>query len=420
MKKKFKSACYRFINADGITVVIAAIIIFCGICLGIQQGKESPEIVDWTIFGAIIIAMLLETGTKLIREPVLNYFEDDVKLTTDYKQLVKRYKSDVISCKNQTASAENIKKAAHMGRSITATEKFPVTCEYKLGSQPIEIRDSEEMYELPEFVKKHFDELFGAHVTSEIYNQLNIRVSRWGNEKDGFVIETSRTTYYYSLVTNRAMDFKWSNGVTVREQYEFGPFLNPLEKSSLSNHLGMNGFVESKDGQIVFVKRGKNLSIGKGTYGDSVGASLKAKYAINENGRFTSGGLLRGIVNEIEDELKIPGEVLEIKALENMLIAAYRDLVEGGKPQLLFYAKSRWTKDEIEANFFKKNEKKNNKNSVVEDGNKLLWIPKNELSEMCIFSDGMIHHGQFYPMMPSASASVVMLIEWLQERPEEQ
>mgnify|MGYP000031354270 FL=1 len=72
---------------------------------------------------------------------------------------------------------------------------------------------------------------------------------------------------------------------------------------------------------------------------------MKVKYALDETYTFTIDGLENGIIEEIKDELGIEKDTLE--AVQNtsglkyvQLIAAYRDMLEGGKPQLLFYAKN--------------------------------------------------------------------------------
>ncbi len=49
---------------------------------------------------------------------------------------------------------------------------------------------------------------------------------------------------------------------------------------------------------------------------------------------------------------------MENFSLRRNLIAAYRDIVEGGKPQLLFYVKSKWSRGEIVSNFKCKIKKK--------------------------------------------------------------
>ena len=73
--------------------------------------------------------------------------------------------------------------------------------------------------------QEHFDELFSAHDTSNVYNQLNIRVKSWEQEGETFQLQTMRTTYFDSLVTNRAMDFRWQSGQTIRDLCAYGRFV---------------------------------------------------------------------------------------------------------------------------------------------------------------------------------------------------
>lgn len=257
------------------------------------------------------------------------------------------------------------------------------------------------------------------HIPHLIYNQLNIRMDKW-EEKDSKVIwYTSRTTYFDSLVTNRAIDFLCNTGVSVRDRFAYGPFIMKLEDSKLSNHLGFNGFVESSDGYIPIIKRSKSVSIGKDTYGNSIGASLKTKYALT-NETFCLKGLENGIINEIYDELKIPSNQLEEFSLNKNLISAYRDMVEGGKPQLLFYAKSKMSKGDIEANFkeiisTKKCEGWDKQEIELEDGTKILWIPIKDWKEIYLAPDYFGYAGKAYKIMPSASASMLMFMHYLEK-----
>ncbi len=102
----------------------------------------------------------------------------------------------------------------------------------------------------------------------------------------------------------------------------------------MSNHLGCNGIIVTSDKRTILIKRSKSVSIGKSTYATSVGASIKAKYALDGHQTFSLPGLKHAILREIEDELKIPAEHIT----DLLFLAAYRDLVEGGKPQLAFAA----------------------------------------------------------------------------------
>lgn len=85
-------------------------------------------------------------------------------------------------------------------------------------------------------------------------------------------------------------------------------------------------------------------------------------------------GLRNGILQNIENELKIPKEYLEDFSIKNHIIAAYRDMVEGGKPQLLFFIRSSWDKDSIMQNFatILRNTNRRETEEAFEDGAKLL------------------------------------------------
>lgn len=274
------------------------------------------------------------------------------------------------------------------------------------------------MFEVPQIIYDHFGDILNAHETSGIYNQLNIRVTGW-NMKDSakFEIKAARTTYFYSLITNRAMDYKW-NGLTVRELFEYGPFIHSLKESSLSNHLGFNGFVETSDGYIIFIKRKKNLSIGKKTYGTSVSATIKTKYALKKNKKFTKKRLKKAILNEVRDELKIDPKYIEEFSCKKNIIAAYRDLVEGGKPQLLVYMKSSKNKNKIIEDFQKSIKNKSSKNNLLEDGNIALCIDRKSLKDLVILPNCIIYKGKKYKMTFSTTASIVMLIKVLEKRNE--
>lgn len=414
MKTQIKEKLYKFIKCGGITAIISAIIILCAIIGSRILFKREIEFIDWTIFMSIVVAMLMESLSRLMGGWLQNKLEDDVKLTKDYEKLSDMYMNQQLIYDNSTASIENLKIFKKINKKDGLRVKIPAICEYVLQGNKIKIDDCKEDYHLPEIILEQYDEIFAAHTTSGVFNQLNIRINGWEMQGDELIVKTGRTTFYNSLVTNRAMDFHWKKGMSVRELFECGPYVNSLENSKLSNHIGFNGFIESSDGYTVFVKRNKQLSIGKRTYGSSVGASLKSKYALNSQGVFTEEGLANGINREIMDELKIPMEQMDIFSAEKNLIAAYRDLVEGGKPQFLVVIQTKWTKEEIQKNF-EKNHCKSQKKDLIEDGSKLLWVATKELPKVCIRADMMIHKGKKYHIMPSVAASIILYIQHLKK-----
>jgi len=359
--------------------------------------------------------------------------EDKEKLRSDYDMLAKKYNAEVLISRSNGYYYPVVKMGSFNLRIYDGQRM--------LGVDHIHIEDSQNMYKLPRIIENNFSVLMAAHDTSTLFNNKNIRVIKMEIHENQLFLTTERTFFYYSLVTNRAPDYEW-DGITVRELFEPGPRLQPLELSELSNHLGINGFVESSDGYVVFVKRSGKVSIGKRTYGDSVGASIKAKYALNKDGFFTGEGLINAVLQEIMDELKI-----DLKNCSTVnLIGIYRDAVEIGKPQILFYAKTDVNAKEISKNFYEKTksivqrtkkkisnrEKKRQvaEQKVLEDGSKLVWIKKDDLIETVFEENGIqVPEGAvfdydyingffnscketFLPMVPSASASIRMLLSF--------
>lgn len=334
------------------------------------------------------------------------------RLTTNYDGLLKRY---------------SMEKNFIQKRNSTGVTTFPVIQDAWLFDKNIEIVDypgSE--YKLSGIIVNNFNELFKSFSSAKIYNSINIRVDDWymSGDSNTFTITTGRTNYYKSLVTNRAIDYALAEGISIRELLECGPFVHSLKTSSLSNHLGFNGFVESADGKIALIFRKKGMSIGEETYSNSVTASLKIKYALNESYLFTKDGLMNAIIEEINDELGIPFKTLIKKNNEPIqLIAAYRDVLEGGKPQLLFYAKTEMTSEQITYTFNSKNTKINCNekpldatDSMITDGNFIYWIALEDLLSCDVFPNKFVHDDKDFTMLPSAAACIVMLQEFKNKR----
>lgn len=425
---------YPYQSAKKHGFIVASVAFFIAIIYAVESYAHFKEIQSWTgiadnILSGSIFAILCVLFWQ-IEKRIKNRSEDAEKLRQDYAALAEKYKQNnlikVVNPDGHTITYPIIS----LGMGIISLEEG--------GNSQIAITDApDEYYHLPTIIENHYADIFSIHDTSNIYNNLNVRVKSMKIENNRLELTTMRTTYFDSLVTNRASDFIFVEGLSVRELFETGPRMAPLEKSRLSNHLGFNGFVESSDGYIAFVKRSGDMSIAKRTYGDSIEASLKTKFALDQDGNFTYQGLYAAIIGEIHDELKIaPEDVYSIN-----IVAAYRDCVECGKPQLLVYAKSSNPAAQISTNFssyrseevdcHKKLDKKQRQelNALV-DGTKLVWISKDSLlNDIIFYYDGLgidkstgkegfvtfdergkkllpIH---FINMFPSASAAVIML-----------
>lgn len=422
MNKKLRNALIWIIKNDGIAASCALLVMLLVLVIAIVR-DDKISVWDNSFFFAILFAMLLRILSTLATRIIMNRIEDSTKLETDYELITKYYNCPMISYDNATSDVENIQilKKKYDKQSFV----FPVVQEVAFDNRKLIINDCTRMYTLPDFVLAHYDELINAHISSNLYNQLAIRVDSWKAIEKQVVINTSRTTYYNSMVTNRVMDYKLTDGLSVRDMLMFGPYMPCLDESQLSNHLGMNGFLETSDGCIPFVKRNRIVSIGKASYANSIGASLKAKYALDSACALDVEGLRTAIIQEISDELKVRADNIVGGREGIIFISAYRDIVEGGKPQLLFYAKTKLDKAQLEANFYQALKMKMRKHSIsgddkaekeLEDGYEFLWIKRDELAKIAIAPGCIVYNRRAYAMMPSASASIVMLMTFLNKQ----
>lgn len=395
-----KTWCKKFITSQNIKIAILFIplvILFIEEC---RSGKVNlSTFLDTSVLVSFILVFICDMIATLLSRFIGKKYEDQTKLTINYGMLTQKY------CR------ENL--IEYCGK------KFPVIClafrQKEDDKFDMRFCYSGQKYELPQQVAQRSGYIMEAHSFSTVYNAQNVRIDDICADKNRITITYSMTTYFDSLLTNRAMDFPLEDGRTIREIYEPGPFLSPLSKSKLSNHLGFNGFIETADGKIIFVLRHGNVSIGKHTLANSIGASLKTKYCLEPDGRLNRSGISNAIRQEIHDELQL--ETSEEIDFCDTIFAFYRDIVEGGKPQFLFYYKS----DAITSEQFLKTfsaklrEKEIKKKDTVIDGTQIICLSYSELKNCVITPKQLIlpNKKAAYSMMPSAAASVVMLLDYL-------
>ena len=396
MKEKIYFILKKIFNPTFIKVLILAVPVILVIVY--KQSTDTltfESLFDIKTFVAIIIAFICQSISIAIVNIIEKHFEDANKLTTDYKHLIKKYSRAKLLSFNQVL--------------------FPIEIlQFRTKNEEsfnLEFDNSHSLhsYELPKQIAAQSNYLMNAHKHSKIYNRLNIRLDDLIVEDGNTKLIYSQTYYFDSMVTNRAMDFKLENGKTVREIYEPGPFLKPLNKSKFSNHLGFNGFIELSDKKIIFVLRDKDLSIGKNTLACSVGASLKSEYALDDNLQFTKAGLNKAIIKEIKDELNI--NIPETVDLTSSIFTFCRDVLEGGRPQFLFYYKLSDLSSIEFLKQFKSRNKEDEKYRKKIDGSKFIFLSADELQECKITPDKIVlPNHDTYKMMPLASGSIALLV----------
>lgn len=410
MRRKLYYWAKEKIISDNIRVYLLAIPLIIVLVNSIMNnGFNLEDFLDTDILISFILVAFCDSIAKWAQGYIQKKCEDSAKLTDDYSSLVKKY-----SCESLIEYGKN--------------NKFPVIClcsRTKEQKWDIQVCDSnEEFYELPSQAANFSQELMNVHKQSVLYNQINIRLSsvNYDAEKRSVTLHTSRTYYFDSMITNRACDYLLSNGKTIREIFEPGPYIRDLNSSKMSNHLGFNGFVMTNDGKIPFIMRSADLSIGKNTLADSIGASLKTKYAVGKDSgmRVTKQSIGYAMIREIEDELSLGELDVSNEEAADSIFAFYRDLVEGGKPQFLFFLKLNISSEELRKNFTEASHQKSitKQDKVIRDGKRMLLFDVEQLKNATITAGNMtVSSGESagsYQMMPSASASVVMLLQFLE------
>lgn len=397
-KRKLNIFVHEKVNANTVRGFLLAIPLIVLFIYKVTSGDFSfDSMLDVSILVSFVFIFLCEQIAGFIVRIVEKNTEDATKVTNDYKSVMDKY------------SLEKY-RMVHVGETY-----YPSVIDYqrkKGESLSLKIENSDNYYSLPKQVADHSAELIKAHKQSVIYNNITMRLDDLTVDNSTVCMKCSFTTYFDTMLTNRAIDYPFSGNRTIREVYEPGPFIHSLAKSKMSNHIGFNGFVRLKDDKFIFVRRSKKVSTAKNKWETSISASLKTKYVLNEDREMTIEGLANGIGGEIADELKIRD--IQPHVLEDSIIGFYRDLVEGGKPHFVFYCECDLSSTEFEKHFMDEMRKSQvDKNDVVIDGSAFMYVTLEELMQAQYEVDRIKINGVEYPMDQSYISSVAILLNYL-------
>ena len=134
------------------------------------------------------------------------------------------------------------------------------------GETVYEVKDEPtKQFQLDPVLQNNFSAIMQAHRASFIANPTMIRLDDYQREGGTVYLYTSRTAFYNDLVTNRAMDYKFNDEMSVREIFESGRYLSPLKESKMSNHIGFGAFIFYGNSMIV-AHRGGNATVSKNKF----------------------------------------------------------------------------------------------------------------------------------------------------------
>jgi len=284
----------------------------------------TSEVVD-NVFGTVI-GFLLSSMILYSCKVVIGLLEDLLKINYDTQELLEIYSGD-----------PNYKK------TLTARDKTQVTFAYAHvliadgGSYSV-VDQPEKRFELDELIQGYYDHLFSAHSNSAKQNFDTIRLDRYDPATRTFHL--SRSTYFNHLVTNRAVDFKLFQDISLRTIYEYGPRLTPLEQSKMSNHVGINALVFLSDGHLLIPQRRADSTISKNKITSSIAVMLNFPNETKHDPRsatITADYLLRdNIFKNLSDRVKLPADAIDEAQTDIVFLGMGQNIYEGGKPQFYY------------------------------------------------------------------------------------
>ncbi|MBO4251851.1 MAG: hypothetical protein J5911_04225 [Clostridia bacterium] len=321
----FKSKSFK----SNVIVSITLIALFVGIGLWIHYGFQ--ENVTSAILSASF-GYVLANVALFVLKVFARVFEDRLKVFTSTKDMAKIYKNIPLKTVKLNGTECEI-----CYKEILVNDG----CRCHVQDDP------DKSFELDGFIEQNYLTLFSAHASSTIENSDTIRLDDVEKIDDGeYVFHLSRSTYYHSLVTNRAVDYPLSKDLTIRKYFEYGPDIHPLNQSKLSNHVGINALVffeENGKKFVLFPQRKGDSTISKQAITSAIATKLNFP---DDKGPITDSYLF-GDCTCINQELskRVGINVKELnKSLPNdkkisvttIFLGVGQNIYEGGKPQMYY------------------------------------------------------------------------------------
>jgi hypothetical protein len=258
---------------------------------------------------------------------VIGLIEDVTKVSSDTAALLDMYDGDpsyrkVIDFNGTTAEI--------IYRDLLVNDNFNLEV----------IDDSHKTLELDDYISSNFAELIDAHTRSRVENSITIRLDDVKlTDENTYTFYLSRSTYFNHLVTNRAIDFQLNDGLTLRQVYDFGPYVTDLNKSKMSNHIGINALVFLNDGHLIVPRRRNDSTISKNQITSSIAVKFNFPKGKKPFDTLTKENLFKdSILEALDSRLHICDEYIDNAGdnIEINFLGVGMNIYEGGKPQMYF------------------------------------------------------------------------------------
>lgn len=329
--KKILAKLVKFFSSPkmGRHLVVTLISAFAlsGLIIGLMK-INGTEVVFMVAGGAVgfLGANLLSFLLKII----FGFIEDYSKVTSDTNALLKIYEADGKGLYEKTIELN--------GKEATIAY-YDTFINYDKNNKFAINDDNLKEFELDDAISGHFSELLSAHSHSELAFETTLRLDDFTFDGEKYIFHTSRSTLVNNLVTNRAIDFPLSEGLTLRNIYDYGPYLVPLNRSKMSNHIGINCLVFLNDGHILLPKRNGKATISKNQITSSIAVRYRfPKYSDPfEKIEDVNSLLVNPILVGLNERLHISNDYIANNSnIENHFLGFGMNIYEGGKPQFYF------------------------------------------------------------------------------------
>ena len=324
----------KVIGSKALPVAIGTSVVFVICLFGLIPGISFANIFKIDVVLSVGLVTIVTWFVSLAEKMLNRRIEEKLKLNGNYDENVKRYSKEEIF--------------ERRGKKYPLVEICPKidSIEVKLGEKS--------KFELDPIIVRYMSELMSAHKTSRFNNKPIYRTESYKYENNHLEVELSPSDDYKTLLTNRVMDFELHDHITVREVFEPGPRLNSFENSKLCNGFGFNFIVRTSDGYYSMVKKTNKNPTNK--YKTSHFSSTLNTH-FNDDDHSYEGRLRQLSYNALITNFNYPKgykdkdiyQVVEMKHIH--YVGLFRNLIEGGKPELCYILDLEKTRDELVRQF---------------------------------------------------------------------
>lgn len=329
----------KLFGSKALPVIIGASAVFVICLFGLIPGFTFGTLFKIDVVLSVGLVTIITWVVTFVEKLISRRIEEKLKLNGNYKENIDRYSKEKVYTVD--------------GKKYPIVEICP-----KIDRIKVNISEKSN-YNLDPIIVHYMSELMDAHKTSRFKNKPTYRLDNY--EYDGSFLEAniSLTDQYKTLLTNRVMDFELHDHITVREVFEPGPRLNSFENSKLCNGFGVNFIVKTTDGYYSLVKKTDKNPTNKFKY-SHFSSTLNTHF--NDADNDFVGRLRQLSYNALITNFNYPKGYKNKDVYQDVLeddityIGLFRNLIEGGKPELCYVLQLHLTRDELVEQFEKASE----------------------------------------------------------------